>query len=101
MAPGPDDLLLGICRARGGAAEVLHTLGVDPDGLAADLEAGKYEGKQSAGPGQDPGVQILNTAAEEARRMNSKCIGTEHILFALLRQRTGALATVLEELKKG
>lgn len=98
--PGPDHLLLGICRARGGAAEVLQTLGVDPERLAADLEAGKFERAGDVPPARAPGGLVLNTAAAEARRMNSKCIGTEHILFALLRHRAGALAAVLDELKK-
>lgn len=99
--PGPDDLLLGICREEGGAAQVLETLGVDPRRLAADLLAGARGGGADARPAaQLPGSEILDSAAGEARRQNCECTGTEHILFALLRQRTGAIAKVLDELKK-
>ena len=98
-AVGPDHLLLGICLEAGGAAaETLTALGLSPAQLAKDID--RRAGQAFAAT---PGAleRIIQSAAEEARRLNQRQIGTEHILFALLKEREGAAATVLQGIQKG
>jgi len=42
--------------------------------------------------------RVLHLAQEEAERLNSRVIGTEHLLIALLREDSGVAARILKEL---
>jgi ATP-dependent Clp protease ATP-binding subunit ClpC len=94
----PDHLMLGICLERdGSAAEMLRVLGLSPAQLAKDID-GRARQIGPAGPGTTE--RILQIAAEEAHRQRQPRVGTGHILFALLREREGTAATMLQGIKK-
>lgn len=93
-------LLRALCLEPGSAAaETLRTLGHDPQHLAGVLES------EAGGLSPEQGTvdidALLAVAAEEAERLNKTDIGTEHLLFALMREDKTVSDTVLEVLRKG
>ncbi len=49
----------------------------------------------------DPARKVIQLASEEARRLNHEYVGTEHILLALVKEGSGAAATMLKNLNVG
>jgi len=97
---GTEHILLGIVADEPGvAARVLTNLGVQLNKVQAAVEfvAGKG-GKQTSGevnlaPGAKKAIEL---AVDEARRLNSSYIGSEHLLLGLLSAREGVACSVLE-----
>lgn len=52
----------------------------------------------SNGPTMRPGVGYLELGAAEARSLRHACVGTEHVLLALLRRTDGGATRTLERL---
>lgn len=96
-----EHILLGIVADESGiAAKVLTNLGASLNKVQAAVEfvVGKG-GKQTAG--EDISLaprakRVIELAVEEARRLNSNYIGTEHLLLGLLSGREGVACSVLE-----
>ena len=99
---GTEHLLLGILKlGQGRAVGVLRNLGLDVQGIPAEVE--KFVG---TGPDQKlignipytPRVKhVLWLAAKEAQASNHSQVGTEHILLGLLHERDGVAARVLQK----
>jgi len=100
---GTEHLLLGLIKlGQGVAVTVLHKMGLDLDGVRAEVEK-----QVGAGPDQEkignipytPRVKkVLALAAKEAKVLNHTYVGTEHILLGLLREGDGVAARVLNNL---
>lgn len=87
---GTEHLLLGLIRERNGvAAKILSQEGVTDDGILNLI--GKLEmdsGRETVDPEFTPkSKRVLNIAAQEAIRMGTLLVGTEHLLIALLKER--------------
>jgi ATP-dependent Clp protease ATP-binding subunit ClpC len=99
---GPEHLLLGLVRESDGiAAEVLGHLGVELDTVRSAVESrsGHSDRVVLDTIGLTPRAkQVLELAVDEARRLNHRHIGTEHVLLGLVREGEGAAAQVLESL---
>ena len=99
-----EHILLGLCREPEGiAARALANLGVDTEGLAAEIEQQVQIGSAVVS-GDDIAFtprakKVLELAVEEARRFNHSYIGTEHILLGLLKEGEGIAAKVLQDMK--
>ena len=97
-------LLLGCIRlGKGQAARVLQNHGLE-------LEAVRLEFSRlvEVGPDREPTahiplgpkiIEVLASAANEAKELGRAYIGAEHILMALLRQTDGVVARVLITMK--
>lgn len=99
---GTEHLLLGLVRERKGvAAKVLSILGMD-------LERGRNAVELLMGRGDQlvldqieltPGAKkAIELAGDEARQMQQRFIGTEHLLIGLLREGKGMALGVIEVL---
>jgi ATP-dependent Clp protease ATP-binding subunit ClpC len=101
---GSYHLLLGLlAEGTGRAAEVLRGLGLTPERARAAIEArfGSEPLPGPATPGWTPRARLaLATAAEEATRLKSPRVETEHLLLALVRDElaVGGAAQVLRNL---
>lgn len=87
---GTEHLLIGILREGNGiAAKVLLQEGVTDEAVIALIHKLEMEpGKATVDPEWTPkSKRILNNSAQEAIRMGTLLIGTEHLLIALLRER--------------
>jgi len=88
---GTEHLLLGLIREGDGVAiAVLRNLHVDLDELARSIEKSitSSGGMMTIGqmiPFTPRAKKVLEIAAQEARAMSHKYIGTEHILLALMK----------------
>jgi ATP-dependent Clp protease ATP-binding subunit ClpC len=93
-------LLLGLLREGGGVTgQILARGQVSHEGVRKEVEA------RGAPPGPTPtsvdiplapeALRTLQHAAEEARRMNTPYIGTEHLLLGLLHEQEGLAAGIL------
>jgi ATP-dependent Clp protease ATP-binding subunit ClpA len=94
---GTEHLLLGLLlETEGVAAQVLQKMDFTADSVRDTIrQAGEPENR-----GVEPKLtrgarQVLELAADEARRMRHNSIGTEHLLLALLRERDGLAAEIL------
>ncbi len=95
---GTEHILLGlISEGEGVAAKALASLGVQADKVRAMVE-------QSIGTGEGspremaltPRVKkVLELSVDEARRMGTNYVGTEHLLLGLIREGEGVAAQVL------
>ncbi|AGK99910.1 ATPase with chaperone activity, ATP-binding subunit [Desulfoscipio gibsoniae DSM 7213] len=95
---GTEHILLGlISEGEGVAAKALASLGVQADKVRAMVE-------QSIGQGEGtpremaltPRVKrVLELSVDEARRMGTNYVGTEHLLLGLIREGEGVAAQVL------
>jgi len=98
---GTEHLLLGLIREGDGVAiAVLKNLTVDLEDLARNIEKSinTSGGMMTIGqmiPFTPRAKKVLEIAAQEARAMSHKYIGTEHILLALMKDNESAAATAL------
>ncbi len=95
-----EHILLGlVADESGGAAKVLIKLGVPLNKVQAAVEfvVGKGEKEVTGTISLAPRAKrIIELAVDEARRLNSNYIGTEHLLLGLLHGGEGVAAKVLE-----
>jgi ATP-dependent Clp protease ATP-binding subunit ClpC len=98
---GTEHLLLGLIREGDGVAvAVLKNLSVDLEDLARNIEKSisSSGGMMTIGqmiPFTPRAKKVLEIAAQEARAMSHKYIGTEHLLLALMKDHESAAATAL------
>ncbi len=99
---GTEHLLLGLVREEEGiAAQVLSNLGIEVDQVRHAVEAiiGRGERLVLGELGLTPRAKkVMELAMDEARRLNHRFIGTEHLLLGLIREGEGIAAGVLENL---
>jgi len=95
-----EHVLLGlVADESGGAAKVLIKLGVPLNKVQAAVEfvVGKGEKETSGAISLAPRAKrVIELAVDEARRLNSNYIGTEHLLLGLLHGGEGVAGNVLE-----
>jgi len=99
---GTEHLLLGLLRQEDGvAAKVLNSLGVEIGAVRSTIDAtlGRNERLiiQQLIP-TNRVKKIIEISFEEARRMGSNHVGTEHLLLGLLIEGEGIAAHVLHDL---
>ncbi len=99
---GTEHLLPGLVREEEGiAAQVLSNLGIEVDQVRHAVEAiiGRGGRLVLGELGLTPRAKkVMELALEEARRLNHRLIGTEHLLLGLIREGEGIAAGVLESL---
>ncbi len=97
---GTEHLLLGLVReGEGVASQVLSNLGIEVDQVRHAIEAiiGRGERIVLGELGLTPRAKkVIALAMDEARRLNHRFIGTEHLLLGLIREGEGIAAGVLE-----
>ncbi len=102
---GTEHLLLGLVREGDGvAARALADLGVRLPKVRAAVEfiIGRGEGMVAGEPGLTPQAKaVIELAMDEARRLDSPDIGTEHLLLGLIAEGEGDGARILESLGVG
>jgi ATP-dependent Clp protease ATP-binding subunit ClpC len=98
---GTEHLLLGLIREEGGvAARVLRELGLEVQRIEQFVERLAPPGKKS-GSNIDlsPGTQqVLQYAFDEAQKLGSSYVSTEHLLLGLVRYNEGIALNVLRKL---
>ena len=98
---GTEHLLLGLIHEEGGvAARVLRELGMETQRVEQFVEKltppGKHEGgKIDLSPGTQ---QVLQYAFEEAKKLGSSYVSTEHLLLGLVRYNEGIALNILRKL---
>jgi ATP-dependent Clp protease ATP-binding subunit ClpC len=98
---GTEHLLLGLIKEGDGVAvAVLRSMGVDLDELAANIEKAitSTGGMMTIGqmlPFTPRAKKVLEIAANEARSMSHKYIGTEHLLLALMKDTESTASNAL------
>ncbi len=98
---GTEHLLLGLIReGEGVAIVVLKNLGVELEDLSKSIEKSitTSGGMMTIGqmiPFTPRAKKVLEIAAQEARSMGHKYIGTEHLLLALMKDNESAAANAL------
>ena len=99
---GTEHLLLGLIREdEGVAAKVLLNLGVQLDVVRQSVEftIGRGDHVILDSIGLTPRAKkVIELAVDEARNMNHRYIGTEHILLGLVREGEGIAALTLESM---
>src|SRR5579859_6295491 len=99
---GTEHLLLGLVReGEGIASQVLSNLGIEVDQVRHAIEAiiGRGERIVLGELGLTPRAKkVIELSMDEARRLNHRYIGTEHLLLGLIREGEGIAAGVLESL---
>ena len=99
---GTEHLLLGlIAEGQGIAGRALSALGVTLEGARAAVVTVVKRGDRSVGGRLEltPRTKkVLELAVGEARRLEHRFVGTEHLLLGLLREGEGIAAGVLEAL---
>ncbi len=99
---GTEHLLLGLLEEGGGVGvTVLKKQGVDIETLRAEIEKLVRSGYAVPGgklPQTPRAKRVIEYAVAEARSLNHKDIGTEHILLGLLRETEGIASHVLVNL---
>jgi len=98
---GTEHLLLAILGlGEGIAVMALVNLGLDLESVRQAVESAVPPSKDTVVGGQRPFTprahQILERAVDIARRMKSEYTGTEHVLLALLKDREGIAAQILD-----
>jgi ATP-dependent Clp protease ATP-binding subunit ClpC len=99
----PEHLLLGVfCLPRSNAMGILRNLSIKSKGMRKEIEkaaCNQTPGSASAGVRlfSEAYRNSLDLAQNEARRMGHTYLGTEHILFGVLRQGNGASARIFRE----
>ncbi|MCK4533402.1 AAA family ATPase, partial [bacterium] len=101
---GTEHILLGlVALGEGVAATVLINLGVDLEKVRKAVEKIVGVGESVLVLGEVPftprAKKVLELAVEEARKMQHRYVGTEHLLLGLIREGEGIAARVLENLK--
>ena len=98
---GTEHLLLGLVKEGDGVAvAVMRSMGVDLDELTSSIEKTitSTGGMMTIGqmlPFTPRAKKVLEIAANEARSMSHKYIGTEHLLLALMKDTESAAANAL------
>jgi ATP-dependent Clp protease ATP-binding subunit ClpC len=98
-----EHMLLGIsAKASKRTSDALEYLGVSLDKIKSATESvigpvGKGHIKQDVDLGPRA-KRAIEFAVDEARRLNSNYIGSEHFLLGLLRESDGVAASILESL---
>jgi ATP-dependent Clp protease ATP-binding subunit ClpC len=98
---GTEHLLLGLIKEGDGVAvAVLRSMGADMEDLASNIEKSitSTGGMMTIGqmlPFTPRAKKVLEIAANEARSMSHKYIGTEHLLLALMKDTESAAANAL------
>jgi len=101
---GTEHLLLGLLGVEGGvAARVLDNLGVDYDRCRMFMQTHLSRGEGTVpSPANLPLVprtrKVLRLAVEEADRLDTHAVGTEHLLLGLTRVRDSIAARILGSL---
>jgi excisionase family DNA binding protein len=99
---GTEHLLLGLIReGEGVAGQVLSNLGIEVEQVRQAVEAiiGRGERVILGEVGLTPRAKkVIELAVDEARRLQHRFVGTEHILLGLIREGEGIAAGVLESL---
>ena len=100
---GTEHILLGLVKESSGVgANVLKNLDVDIKKLRLEIEKLIPSGPDMVTMGKLPQTprakKVIEFAIEEARALNHNYVGTEHILFGLLRETEGIAAQVLMNL---
>ncbi len=100
---GTEHILLGLAaEGSGGGAKILRNMGVDLKGMLAEVEKLVKAGPEPVTHGKMPQTprakKVIEYAIEEARALQYKYIGTEHILVGLLRVTDGVAAQVLNNM---
>jgi hypothetical protein len=98
-----EHVLLGLLKGGGGvAAKVLIALDLDLFQLRSEVEKIIRSGPDHIFWGKLPATPVVKKtiehAIEEAKNLNHKYVGTEHLLLGLLRERDGVAAQVLMNL---
>ncbi len=100
---GTEHVLLGLLKlGQGVAVNVLRNLNIDFETVRSEVEKLVGYGPEIQVYG-DPALtgkvkKVFEYANEEAANLNHNYVGTEHLLFGLLRQTDGVAAQVLENL---
>src|SRR3954465_16004194 len=100
---GTEHILLGLIReGEGVAAAVLTNLNVDLEDIQQKIEETVKKGKAGQASGPDlpytsRAKKVLELAMSEARELNHRYVGTEHLLLGLLREEKGIAAQVLTD----
>jgi ATP-dependent Clp protease ATP-binding subunit ClpC len=99
---GTEHILLGLIReGEGVAAKVLGGMEIDADTVREKVEqavekgGGNAAGEVALTP---RAKKVLELAVDEARRMGTNYVGTEHLLLGLIREGEGIAARVLTSL---
>jgi len=98
---GTEHLLLGLIKEGDGVAVgVMNEMGVDLEELTASIERAVTSAGGTMAMGQmlpftQRAKKVLEIAANEARSMSHKYIGTEHLLLALMKDTESAAANAL------
>jgi len=101
---GTEHILLGLIKEGSGVAvSILKVFGVEPDEIMTETEKHIPEGILPVGltdrlPLLPRAKKVIEDAMEEARSLNHRYVGTEHILLGLLREEEGVGAQVLMNL---
>ncbi len=100
---GTEHILLGLIReGEGVAAAVLTNFNVDLEEVSAKIKETVKQGKAGARAGPDlpytsRAKKVLEFSMMEARELNHRYVGTEHLLLGILREEKGIGAQVLTE----
>ncbi len=99
---GTEHLLLGLIHeGESAATEVLNHLGIEVDQVRHDVETIiGHGGRTVIGEAAltPRAKKVIEFAVDEARRLNHRFIGTEHLLLGLIREGEGIAAGVLKNL---
>jgi hypothetical protein len=97
---GTEHILLGLIKEGSGvAAKVLENLTIDMQRIRLEVEKLVQGGSSKPPLGKLPQMprakNVIEYSMEESRNLIHGCVGTEHILLGLLREREGVAAQVL------
>jgi hypothetical protein len=100
---GTEHLIVALVEQEAGlASQALRKLGVDLGKVRAEVdrivETGKSDGTEKQLPFTPRMKRVLEQALEQSKRLGLNYIGTEHLLLALIEERDGPAAEVLENL---
>jgi ATP-dependent Clp protease ATP-binding subunit ClpC len=100
---GTEHILLGLLKTEAGVAiQVLRNLDIDMRKVRLEIEKIVQSGPEMVTMGKLPQTprakKVIEYAIEEARTLDHKTIGTEHLLLGLLREEQGVAAQVLMNL---
>src|SRR5262245_5315301 len=98
---GTEHMLLSLVReGEGVACTVFQNLNIEPEAMRSKILDVVKHGRAGPTPGPDlpytsRAKKVLELAMTEARDLNHKYVGTEHLLLGLLREEKGIAAQVL------
>lgn len=100
---GTEHLMLGLLHDDESAAgQILRNLGASLPSARTAVESMIGQSESTAGPDQigltPRAKQVIELAVDEARRLQSPSIGTQHLLLGLIREGQGVGAGILQSL---